>query len=216
MHHFLKINLSTLLVFASLTALSQTTQLDEIRSSLSVIKNQKQAEKFLQENPDLKGAVLTIDPKKDSSALAKSILSKKTSDVIQQDSPTGTVLLKIFKTEKVIAYRVQYIFFDGNKLSASKIKTLRGELIARLKNGASFDQLARENSMDGNAQNNGDLGWFEEGMTVPAFEQAVKVNPIGEIYTVDVPDSKWFYIVKNTHQPRIDKVSTGIFVEIRK
>jgi len=207
--------LSALLLFSTLAAISQT-QHEEIRSSLSGIKNQKQAEKFIHQNPDVKGTVITIDPKKDSSALAIAILSKETTGVIQQDTPTSTIFLKIFKTEKVVAYRVQYIFFDGNKLSYSKIKTQRDAVLARLKNGASFDALAREHSMDGNAQNNGDLGWFEEGMTVPEFEQAVKNNPIGEIYTVDVPESKWYYIVKNTHEPRVDKVSTGIFVEIKK
>jgi peptidyl-prolyl cis-trans isomerase SurA len=39
--------------------------------------------------------------------------------------------------------------------------------------GASFEQLARENSEDGSAPQGGDLGWASPGTFVPEFEQAM-------------------------------------------
>lgn len=56
-------------------------------------------------------------------------------------------------------------------------------LLAQLKAGASFAQLAREQSADtASAVKGGDLGWFATGAMVPEFEQAVAAlkNP-GEI-----------------------------------
>ncbi|MGZ8260196.1 MAG: peptidylprolyl isomerase [Caldimonas sp.] len=44
-----------------------------------------------------------------------------------------------------------------------------------------FEQLARENSEDGSAQQGGDLGWASPGSFVPEFEQAVAALPVGGI-----------------------------------
>ena len=47
-------------------------------------------------------------------------------------------------------------------------------LLAQIKDGASFDELARRHSADfATAQRGGDLGWFSPGTMVREFEQAV-------------------------------------------
>lgn len=47
-------------------------------------------------------------------------------------------------------------------------------LLAQLKDGASFEALAREQSADlATASRGGDLGWFASGAMVPEFEQAL-------------------------------------------
>ena len=51
----------------------------------------------------------------------------------------------------------------------------------RLDNGAKFEELARQYSEDGSANNGGDLGWVNPGDTVPAFEKAMNTLGIGEI-----------------------------------
>ena len=56
------------------------------------------------------------------------------------------------------------------------------EIINLLEEGADFDTLARERSIDPGAQGNGgDLGFFERGDMVPAFEQAVFSGEPGDL-----------------------------------
>ncbi|MDH5766190.1 MAG: peptidylprolyl isomerase [Gammaproteobacteria bacterium] len=58
-------------------------------------------------------------------------------------------------------------------------------LLAKLKNGESFEMLAKAESDDkGSASQGGDLGWVPRGMMVPAFEDALfklKKNTVSEI-----------------------------------
>lgn len=51
----------------------------------------------------------------------------------------------------------------------------------RLDNGAKFEELARQFSEDGSANNGGDLGWVNPGDTVPPFEKAMNDLGLGEI-----------------------------------
>ncbi len=46
-------------------------------------------------------------------------------------------------------------------------------ILSELEGGADFAALAREKSTGPSGPNGGDLGWFSEGMMVPAFEEAV-------------------------------------------
>jgi peptidyl-prolyl cis-trans isomerase D len=58
-------------------------------------------------------------------------------------------------------------------------------LAAQLRGGADFGTLAKANSADpGSAAKGGDLGWFNQGQMVPAFDQTVFSAPIGEIRVV--------------------------------
>ncbi len=51
----------------------------------------------------------------------------------------------------------------------------------RLDNGGKFEELARQFSEDGSANNGGDLGWVNPGDTVPPFEKAMNDLGLGEI-----------------------------------
>jgi len=51
----------------------------------------------------------------------------------------------------------------------------------RLDNGTKFEDMARQYSEDGSANNGGDLGWVNPGDTVPQFEQAMNDLALGEI-----------------------------------
>ena len=53
------------------------------------------------------------------------------------------------------------------------------DLKRRAAGGASFEQLARENSEDGSAPQGGSLGWVSPGALVPEFEQAMNALPLG-------------------------------------
>ncbi len=51
----------------------------------------------------------------------------------------------------------------------------------RLDNGTKFEDMARQYSEDGSANNGGDLGWVNPGDTVPQFEKAMNELAAGEI-----------------------------------
>jgi len=55
----------------------------------------------------------------------------------------------------------------------AKAKTQADDLLAQVRKGADFADLAKKHSQDpGSAPNGGDLGFFSKGQMVPAFEQA--------------------------------------------
>ena len=97
---------------------------------------------------------------------------------------------------KVKMMRVSYIYLDGSKIDLKRIAELRYEIMTFLANGKKFSDLANEYTMDGNK--NGDLGWFEEGMMVKDFENAIKAHKKGDVFTVDIPENKWYYVVFKT------------------
>lgn len=51
----------------------------------------------------------------------------------------------------------------------------------RLRQGAGFEEMARQYSEDGSAAKGGDLGWINPGDTVPEFEQAMEALQPGQV-----------------------------------
>jgi len=77
---------------------------------------------------------------------------------------------------------VRHILIKVNELvSESDAKHKLAGLYERIKNGASFAELARLFSQDGSASKGGDLGWIYPGDTVPDFERAMNALKPGEI-----------------------------------
>lgn len=70
-------------------------------------------------------------------------------------------------------------------------------LIAQIKGGASFEDLAKKNSKDpGSAANGGDLDWAEAGSYVPEFSQAmVRLNK-GQVTDAPVKSQFGFHVIK--------------------
>ena len=78
-----------------------------------------------------------------------------------------------------------------------KDRNLATELLKRIKQGASFESLAREHSTCPSKSSGGDLGWFGAGKMVPAFEAAVKRLGVGSLSDV-VASSFGFHVIKVT------------------
>ena len=75
------------------------------------------------------------------------------------------------------------------------------EVIAKVKEGENFSELAKSFSQDPGAQNGGDLGYFGKGQMVPTFEQAAFLLDKGE-YTLDPVQSKFGWHVILSHDKR--------------
>jgi len=54
------------------------------------------------------------------------------------------------------------------------------KLLEKIRNGESFEELAKKHSEDGTSSEGGDLGWFGPGEMVPAFEDAAFSLEIGQ------------------------------------
>jgi len=71
---------------------------------------------------------------------------------------------------------------DATPLQKEKVRKRALELIKELNNGADFVALARANSDDPGAKDNGgDLGAFDRGRMVKAFEDAAFAAPVGVV-----------------------------------
>jgi len=66
-------------------------------------------------------------------------------------------------------------------VSENEAKQKMDSIKERLDNGTKFEDMARQYSEDGSANNGGDLGWVTPGDTVPQFEKAMNDLAPGEI-----------------------------------
>lgn len=76
-------------------------------------------------------------------------------------------------------------FVKGERVEASHIlvekeETAR-EVLDKLNGGSKFAELAKEYSLDGSAQDGGELGFFNKGKMVKPFEEAAFSMKIGEV-----------------------------------
>jgi len=71
------------------------------------------------------------------------------------------------------------------------------ELLKQVKQGASFESLARENSSCPSKSSGGDLGWFGPGKMVAPFEAAVKNLSPGSVGDV-VQTQIGYHLIKCT------------------
>ena len=82
----------------------------------------------------------------------------------------------------------------------------REVLAEALKPDTDFAALARENSDGPSAPQGGDLGFFQEGIMTPKFNDFVFGNPVGEIGLVETEFG--FHIVKITDQQDLVRIAT--------
>jgi len=92
-------------------------------------------------------------------------------------------------------------FKTGEQVRASHIlvKTEKEakDILAQIKAGGKFEELAKKNSVDSSAAQGGDLGWFGKGSMVPAFEQAALALKEGQVSDV-VKSDFGYHIIKLT------------------
>jgi len=181
----------------SVQAFTQETVTEKFQK----INTVQQAEQFVAANPALKPAILKLSAGKDSSLIEKRLLRQKQGDIFS----VGYVTYKVLESKDTVDYRANYIFLDGGSLSNSEIDSLKKVILQKHSQGASFEQLSDEYTMDGNTTH-GDTDWFfGEYMFPKEFQDAVATHKLGDVFFVDVSEKQWHYIVKKTHNDRVKK-----------
>ncbi|MBO6575784.1 MAG: peptidylprolyl isomerase [Rhodothermales bacterium] len=82
------------------------------------------------------------------------------------------------------AVRARHILFraaEGDDAARAEARTNANDVLRQIRNGADFEEMAREHSSDASASQGGDLGWFGPGRMVPAFEEAAFGARVGRV-----------------------------------
>ncbi len=177
-----------ILCIPNLQAQNSTDKLDKVTTI-------EEAEKFATDSPELTPKIVKLYPEIDS--LVPSYFKTVKAGYVFNENGNK---FKVIHVNKVKAFRVSYIYLDGNKFTIGEINKLRPKIINQYKQGTPFSVLVKKHSMDSNAT--GDLNWFTEGMMVPEFENAIKNHKKGAIFTVDVPENKWYYVTLKTYEDK--------------
>lgn len=123
--------------------------------------------------------------------IVEAFLKKK----VESDSQLSDAELKKFYEQNLDKFK------SGEQIKASHIlvKTEKEakDILAQIKAGGNFDELAKKHSVDSSASKGGDLGWFGKGSMVPAFEKAALALKEGQVSDV-VKSDFGFHIIKLT------------------
>jgi hypothetical protein len=189
------------LLFFSASAFAQgPTVTDQFKK----IDNVQQAQAWMDANKNIKPALLHLSAGKDSTLIDKRLLRQHKGDIFS----VGYVTYKVIESTETVKYRANYIFLDGGSLTMSQVDSLRKIILDKAAAGQSFDKLSDEYTMDGNTTH-GDTGWFfGEEMMPKEFQDAVASHKLGDVFSVDVSDKQWHYIVKKTHEDDLKKDMT--------
>jgi hypothetical protein len=204
--------LTILLVSIFITFSSKGQSFNEAKKALTKINRLDQLNQLRKQYPDW--TIYTDVTFESDSSEFPHIVKAKVGDILQkQYTPQGpTYLVKILEERDEELCKVKYVFLDGRgTLSKSNIDSLRTVIMDRYNNGEYFGTLVKDYNMDANET--GELGWFYKGMMVESFDSAVRNRKQGDLFTVDVEDEKWYYVVLKTHDNKKEKVKFGIRIK---
>lgn len=96
--------------------------------------------------------------------------------------------------------RARHILFrvdqDADQETVSTVKAKAEEILKQLKDGADFEEMAKNHSEDkGSGENGGDLGFFGKGRMIPEFEEVAFALSAGEMSDL-VRSQFGFHIIK--------------------
>jgi len=187
----MKNSIAGLMLLFSTSIFAQATVTEQFQKIGTV----QQAEEYITANPNLKPAILKVTSLKDTSVLTKRLLRQNKGDIFS----VGYVTYKVLESSEKVNYRASYIFIDGATYSPTQVDSIKKIIQQKLAAGASWDQLSDQYTMDGNTTH-GDTGWFfGEEMMPKEFQEAVKNHKTGDIFSVDVSEKQWHYLVKKTY-----------------
>ncbi len=162
------------------------------------IKENDDAQKFLKEN-----------------GISDEFLKQVISDQFYVEKFSNTIIEEIEDPETEVQEYYNNnkddFFLDQVRASHILVKTEEEaqEIQQKLKSGESFEELAKEYSIDGSAQSGGDLEYFSKGRMVKPFEDAAFALEVGEISDI-VQTQHGYHIIKLTDKinelPSLDDI----------
>ncbi len=104
---------------------------------------------------------------------------------------------KFVVPEQINAKHILIKADEGNAAEVKKARATIDGLLAQVKGGANFEELAKKHSQDdGSKPSGGDLGNFTKGQMVPQFEEAAwKLKP-GEVTPTPIQTKFGWHIIK--------------------
>jgi hypothetical protein len=169
-----------------------------IDNKLQKINSLKQANAFLKSNKSVNGSVYSLNSVMDSITLIN-LKNIKAEQIIKTDS----FIYKIINEFDIEVNKVSYIYLNGALIDKTSIDSLRDIIISKYNSGTKFEDLVEIYNMDSNKS--GELGWFTDGIMVKSFEIAIKSKSLNSIFTVDIPENNWYYVVLKTNNQRVSK-----------
>ncbi|SDT87440.1 peptidylprolyl isomerase [Halopseudomonas salegens] len=125
-------------------------------------------------------------------------------------SPSGLHILKLLEErggdgQLVTEYQVRHILIRPSEIrSENETAQLIQRLYERIRNGESFENLARAFSEDpGSALNGGSMGWTTADSVVPEFAEVMTTLPEGQVSRPLETQYGW-HIIEVTDQRRVD------------
>ena len=100
---------------------------------------------------------------------------------------------------ELVGFRQIIIAPEATPAAKAAARAKADSVRAEIARGASFEEVAKRESMDGSAELGGDLGWIRRGKTVPEFERWVFSLPPGQLSPV-VETSFGYHVI------RVDRV----------
>lgn len=141
---------------------------------------------------------------------AKSLVTEKEIEKYYKDEVIGDI-----KASHIL---IKADYKDGateaeiNKAYEEALKKAN-EVLAKLKKGEKFADLAKTYSQDGTKDDGGDLGWFNKGEMVSEFEEAAIKLEKGKYTTSPVKTKFGYHIILKTDQkdkPKLEDVKEDI------
>ncbi|RIA09768.1 parvulin-like peptidyl-prolyl cis-trans isomerase protein [Flavobacteriaceae bacterium MAR_2010_72] len=197
--------LKFLLCFYAILFFSFGYSQELFETELDSISSEHDASEFIQRHKSLDGKLITFNKEKHNTNLARDLFSLGNGAKKVYKTDIDKTHYKLIDRSNIPYHRVSYIFLDGTKKSVEDISILQQSIISKHKRGVPFKVLAKQYSMDHNANRGGDLGWFTKGDMVPEFEEQV-LNPshhVDDIFTVDLPSRQWYYVILKTHDTKM-------------
>ncbi|MGQ1890906.1 SurA N-terminal domain-containing protein [Thermophagus sp. OGC60D27] len=141
-------------------------------------------QQFVTNNSDIPFNPLYLKPEALEPEIRDFVLSASEGDVYGPYFENNTYKLTrlVDVAQLPDSVKARHILLRINPQNPDEANQMADSLINLLNNGADFAELARQYSEDqGSAINGGDLGWFQQGQMVPAFNDACFFGKKGDI-----------------------------------
>lgn len=149
-------------------------------------------------------SIITFNKEKHNIVLSRKLFDRPLFGKKGYETNIEKTTYKIIDRYKINYYRLSYIFLDDTSLSKNEIESKRKTIMTQYNAGIPFADLASQYSMVQNTKCGGDLGWVAHGDLAKEFEEKVlNENQTSDIYTVDIPELNWCYVILQTHQPKL-------------